>query len=146
MKVFKAQTPQGGRIINNGSLSAHVPRPHSLAYAASKHAISGLTRATALEGRPYNITCTQIDIGNALTALSSSLSGDSSEHHSLTAAPHTETPRIKALQSSGVVSAEPTIDVQHVSRAVLHIASLPLEVTVLEMNIMATGMPYVGRG
>lgn len=114
MKIFKAQTPQGGRIINNGSLAAHVPRPNSLPYTCSKHAISGLTKCIALDGRPFNITCTQIDIGNA----------------------DTDMPQ----------GPEPTFDVQHVASTIVHIASMPPDVAMLEVNIMAAGLPYVGRG
>jgi NAD(P)-dependent dehydrogenase (short-subunit alcohol dehydrogenase family) len=121
-------TARAGRIINNGSLSAHVPRPHSLPYAASKHAITGLTRAIALEGRAHNISCTQIDIGNAATALALAMDVDRPDT--------SDTPRIRALQPGGETAHEPTIDVAHVARVVAHIASLPLEVTVLDMNIM----------
>ncbi|KAJ8584507.1 NAD(P)-binding protein [Rhizopogon salebrosus TDB-379] len=126
-KIFKQQTPTGGRIINNGSLAAHVPRPHSVAYAASKHAVHGLTKSISMEGRKYNIAVTQIDIGNAHTSM---------------AAGHT----LGALQPDGRRVVEPTFDPVHVADAVAHIASLPTNVTVLEMNIMATGAPYVGRG
>ncbi|TFK40683.1 hypothetical protein BDQ12DRAFT_770473 [Crucibulum laeve] len=127
VRIFKTQSPPGGRIINNGSLAAHVPRPHSFPYACSKHAISGLTKCTALDGRAYNITCTQIDIGNAHTDM---------------AAGHT----VGALQPDGRVVPEATFDVQHVADTIVHIASLPNDVAMLEVNIMAAGAPYVGRG
>ncbi|KAF4562587.1 short-chain dehydrogenases/reductases (SDR) family protein [Pleurotus pulmonarius] len=126
-KVFKSQTPAGGRIINNGSLSAHVPRPHTFPYACSKHAISGLTKCTALDGRAHNITCTQIDIGNAHTEMVSA-----------------QTQGI--LQPNGAIVPEATFDVKHVADSIVHIAQLPNDVTVLEMNIMASKAPYVGRG
>jgi len=126
-KIFKRQSPRGGRIINNGSISAQVPRLYSSPYTASKHAIQGLTKSTALDGRAFNITCTQIDIGNAHTDM---------------AASHEQ----GALQPNGKIVSEGTFDVKHVADAVAHIASLPLNVTVLTMNIMATGMPFVGRG
>ncbi|KAF9235193.1 hypothetical protein BU15DRAFT_89677 [Melanogaster broomeanus] len=126
-KIFKSQTPTGGRIINNGSLAAHVPRPHSAAYACSKHAVSGLTTSSAIEGRQFDISVTQIDIGNAHTSM---------------AAGHT----LGALQPDGRRVAEPTFDPVHVAETVVHIASLPNGVTVLEINIMATGAPYAGRG
>ncbi|KAF8895280.1 hypothetical protein BD779DRAFT_1608911 [Infundibulicybe gibba] len=125
--VFKSQTPPGGRIINNGSLSAHVPRPHTAPYTCSKHAISGLTKCTALDGRAYNITCTQIDIGNAHT--------DMAAGHS-----------IGALQPDGRMVPEATFDVHHIGDAIVHIAGLPNDVAVLEINIMAAKAPYVGRG
>ena len=126
-KIMKIQTPRGGRIINNGSISAHVPRPNSAPYTATKHAITGLTKATALDGRKYDIACGQIDIGNAET---------------------TRTARMKTgiLQAHGVVAVEPTMDVEHVARAVVHMASLPLEANVQFLTIMATKMPYIGRG
>lgn len=126
-KVFKAQSPSGGRIINNGSIAAHAPRPHATGYTATKHGVLGLTRATALDGRAHNITCTQIDIGNAHT--------DMAAGHSL-----------GALQPDGTVKVEGTFDVKHVADAIVHIAGLPLNVTVLNFNIMATTMPFVGRG
>ncbi|KAF8577742.1 short-chain dehydrogenase/reductase SDR [Ramaria rubella] len=127
VRLFKTQIPQGGRIINNGSISAHTPRPNSVPYTASKHAVSGLTKSTALDGRSYGISVTQIDIGNALTPLAQSLA-------------------IGALQPDGSTRAEATMDVQHVADAIVHIAELPTNVQVLEMTIMATEMPYVGRG
>jgi NAD(P)-dependent dehydrogenase (short-subunit alcohol dehydrogenase family) len=126
-KLMKSQTPRGGRIINNGSISAHAPRPNSAAYTATKHAITGLTKVAALDGRKYDIACGQIDIGNAET---------------------TRTARMKTgiLQAHGVVAVEPTMDVEHVARAVVHMASLPLEANVQFLTIMATKMPYIGRG
>ena len=125
--LMKDQNPQGGRIINNGSLSAHMPRPNSAPYTASKHAITGLTRATALDGRKYNIACSQIDIGNADTSMASSQ-------------------REGALQANGTRLAEPVIDAQIIANAVEHMASLPLEANVQFMTVMATKMPYIGRG
>ncbi|PBK74621.1 NAD(P)-binding protein [Armillaria solidipes] len=126
-KIFKNQAPPGGRIINNGSLSSHVPRPFSFPYTVSKHAITGLTKCTSLDGRPFNISCTQIDIGNAQTDMAARLSKG-------------------ALQPDGRVIPEAMIDVQHVAAAIVHIASLPNDVTVLEMNIMPTHAPFIGRG
>ena len=125
--LMKDQNPQGGRIINNGSLSAHIPRPNSAPYTASKHAITGLTRATALDGRKYNIACSQIDIGNADTNMASSQ-------------------KEGALQANGTRLAEPVIDAQIIANAVGHMASLPLEANVQFMTVMATKMPYIGRG
>ena len=124
---MKAQLPRGGRIINNGSISAHTPRVLSAPYTATKHAITGLTKSTALDGRAFDIACGQIDIGNAETPL---------------------TARMKdgVPQASGAVAAEPTMDVEHVARAVVYMASLPLDANVLFMTVMATKMPYVGRG
>jgi NAD(P)-dependent dehydrogenase (short-subunit alcohol dehydrogenase family) len=126
-RLMKEQAPRGGRIINNGSLSAQVPRPNSAPYTASKHAITGLTKATALDGRKYDIACGQIDIGNADTEM---------------------TARIKAgvPQATGQVAAEPTMDVLNVARAVVYMASLPLDANVLFLTVMATKMPFVGRG
>jgi NAD(P)-dependent dehydrogenase (short-subunit alcohol dehydrogenase family) len=126
-RLMKEQHPRGGRIINNGSLSAYVPRPNSAPYTASKHAITGLTRATALDGRRYDIACGQIDIGNAETEM---------------------TARMKegVRQASGAVAVEPTMAVEHVGRAVLYMASLPLDANVLFLTVMATAMPFVGRG
>jgi len=121
------QSPRGGRIINNGSLSAYVPRPRSLGYTVSKHAISGLTRALSLEGRGQDIACGQIDIGNAATQLTDSLAAG-------------------ALQASGAIASEPRIDLQHVASSVVHMASLPLDANVQFMTVMATKMPFVGRG
>jgi len=126
-KIFKLQQPTGGRIINNGSLSAHVPRPHMYPYTTSKHALTGLTKCTALDGRKYNIACTQIDIGNATSALTSGFEAGT-------------------LQADGRVLPEPTIDAQHVADTVVHIANLPNDVTILEVIIMPTGIPFVGRG
>ena len=126
-RLMKSQQPRGGRIINNGSLSATTPRPAMIGYTASKHGVSGLTKATALEGRRYDIACGQIDIGNARTPLS--------------------TPILQgALQADGSRSAEPTLDITHVANAVLYMAGLPLDANVLFMTVMANQMPYVGRG
>jgi len=124
---MKAQSPRGGRIINNGSISAHTPRVFSAPYTATKHAITGLTKSTALDGRAFDIACGQIDIGNAETPL---------------------TARMKegVPQASGSVAPEPTMDAEHVARAVVYMASLPLDANVLFMTVMATKMPYVGRG
>jgi NAD(P)-dependent dehydrogenase (short-subunit alcohol dehydrogenase family) len=126
-KLMKSQTPRGGRIINNGSISAHAPRPYSAPYTSTKHAITGLTKSTALDGRQYDIACGQIDIGNAATEL---------------------TVRMQAgvLQANGSVAAEPTMDVEHVARAVVYMASLPLDANVQFITVMATKMPFVGRG
>jgi NAD(P)-dependent dehydrogenase (short-subunit alcohol dehydrogenase family) len=125
-RLMKAQQPQGGRIINNGSLAAYVPRPNSAPYTASKHGITGLTRATALEGRAYNIACGQIDVGNAATDMSAATGAQQ--------------------QPGGPGAPEPRIDVQHVADAVAYMASLPLDTNVLFLTIMATTMPFVGRG
>ena len=124
---MRRQAPQGGRIINNGSVSAHAPRPGSVPYTATKHAITGLTKTLALDGRPYGIACGQIDIGNALTEM---------------AAPMT----VGVPQANGTIAAEAVMDVQHVADAVLHMAGLPLDANVLFMTVMATKMPFVGRG
>jgi NAD(P)-dependent dehydrogenase (short-subunit alcohol dehydrogenase family) len=126
-RIMKAQTPRGGRIINNGSISAHAPRPFSSPYTSTKHAISGLTRATALDGRQYDIACGQIDIGNAATEM-------------------TERMKNGVLQPDGSMRVEPTMNVQHVADAVLSMAKLPLDANVLFMTVMATKMPFVGRG
>ena len=126
-RQMKTQQPRGGRIINNGSISASAPRPHMVAYTASKHAISGLTKTTSLEGRQYDIACGQIDIGNAATSLAASFTTGT-------------------LQPDLTLKAEPTFDVQHVADAVLYMAGLPLEANVLSMTVMATKMPYTGRG
>lgn len=126
-RVMKAQNPQGGRIINNGSISAHVPRPYSSAYTATKHAVTGLTRCASLDGRPFDIACGQIDIGNAAS--------------DMTARMATGVP-----QANGEMAAEPTMDVQHVADAVVHMASLPLDVNVQFITVMATKMPFIGRG
>jgi NAD(P)-dependent dehydrogenase (short-subunit alcohol dehydrogenase family) len=125
--IMKDQDPRGGRIINNGSISAQVPRPHSVPYTASKHAISGLTKSTALDGRRYNIACGQIDVGNANTAMRARAAKGS-------------------LQPDGSMLIEPGFDVVHVARAVCYMASLPLDANVLSLNVMATTMPFVGRG
>lgn len=126
-RIMKGQNPMGGRIINNGSISAQVPRPNSAPYTATKHAITGLTKSTALDGRKYDIACGQIDIGNAETDL---------------------TARMKdgVMQADGSVSAKPVMDVENVARAVVYMASLPLDANVLFITIMATKMPYTGRG
>jgi len=125
-KLMKSQIPRGGRIINNGSVSAHAPRPNSAPYTTTKHAITGLTKATALDGRKYDIACGQIDIGNARTEM-------------------TERMEKGVLQASGVMAVEPTMDVEHVARAVVYMASLPLDANVQFMTIMATKMPFIGR-
>jgi NAD(P)-dependent dehydrogenase (short-subunit alcohol dehydrogenase family) len=125
--IMKDQDPRGGRIINNGSISAQAPRPHSAPYTASKHAISGLTKSTALDGRRYNIACGQIDVGNANTAMRARAAKGS-------------------LQPNGSMLVEPGFDVIHVARAVSYMASLPLDANVLTLNVMATAMPFVGRG
>jgi NAD(P)-dependent dehydrogenase (short-subunit alcohol dehydrogenase family) len=126
-RLMKDQTPRGGRIINNGSISAHAPRPNSAPYTATKHAMTGLTRSTALDGRKYDIACGQIDIGNADTELAARM-------------------RDGVPQPDGRVVAEPTMDVDHVARAVVYMAGLPLEANVLFLTVMATKMPFVGRG
>ena len=126
-RLMKAQDPRGGRIINNGSISAATPRPHSAPYTATKHAVTGLTKSLALDGRPFDIACGQIDIGNAATSL-------------------TERMKSGVPQASGQAAPEPRIDVDHVGRAVLQMANLPLDVNVLSMTLMATKMPFVGRG
>jgi NADP-dependent 3-hydroxy acid dehydrogenase YdfG len=126
-RIMRTQEPRGGRIINNGSIAAHSPRPRSAAYSATKHAMTGLTRSLALDGRPYDIACGQIDIGNAATEMTAGIS------HS-------------ATQADGSTRPEPTFDPAHVAEAVLRMARLPLDVNVPFMTIMATGMPYVGRG
>jgi NAD(P)-dependent dehydrogenase (short-subunit alcohol dehydrogenase family) len=127
IRIMKAQRPQGGRIVNNGSISAHTPRPNSVAYTSTKHAITGLTKCIALDGRPFDIACGQIDIGNADTALGG---------------------RMKAgvPQANGEIRPEPVMDVSHCGTAVLYMASLPLDTNVLFMNIKATKMPFEGRG
>jgi NAD(P)-dependent dehydrogenase (short-subunit alcohol dehydrogenase family) len=126
-RIMKDQSPRGGRIINNGSISAYAPRPFSAPYTSTKHAISGLTRATALDGRAYDIACSQIDIGNAVT-------------------PMTDRMAKGVLQPDGSTKVEPRVAVEHVANAVVYIASLPLDANVLFMNVMATKMPFVGRG
>jgi NAD(P)-dependent dehydrogenase (short-subunit alcohol dehydrogenase family) len=126
-KLMKAQDPRGGRIINNGSVSAQVPRPDSAPYTATKHALTGLTRSTSLDGRKYDIACGQIDVGNARTDLAARMSAG-------------------AVQANGSIASEPLMDVEHVARAVVYMASLPLEANVQFMTILATKMPYIGRG
>ena len=126
-RVMKEQDPRGGRIINNGSLSAHSPRPFSAPYTATKHAVTGLTKATSLDGRAYNIACGQIDIGNAATDLAAPLASG-------------------ALQPDGSTRPEPLIDTELVARAVVHMASLPLDANVQFMTLMAAAMPFIGRG
>jgi NAD(P)-dependent dehydrogenase (short-subunit alcohol dehydrogenase family) len=125
--LMRNQKPQGGRIINNGSVSAHMPRPLSIAYTSTKHAITGLTKTTQLDGRKFNIACSQIDVGNAATEIGSGAG-------------------LGALQADGSTKAEPLIDPDEVARAVLYMASLPLDANVANMTIMATKMPFVGRG
>ena len=126
-RLMKTQDPRGGRIINNGSISAHAPRPNSAPYTATKHAITGLTKSSSLDGRKYDIAVGQIDIGNALTELAARMTKGVPQAH-------------------GAIAVEPVMDVQHVADAVLHMASLPLDVNVLTMTVMATKMPFVGRG
>jgi NAD(P)-dependent dehydrogenase (short-subunit alcohol dehydrogenase family) len=126
-RAMKEQQPRGGRIVNNGSISAHVPRPSAVGYTATKHAITGLTKQLALEGRAHDIACGQIDIGNAATELTAAIERG-------------------ALQADGSTRPEPTMDVRNVTDAVLYMASLPLDTNVLFLTVMATGMPYVGRG
>jgi NAD(P)-dependent dehydrogenase (short-subunit alcohol dehydrogenase family) len=126
-RLMKSQTPCGGRIINNGSISAHAPRPGSAAYTASKHGLTGLTKSTALDGRKWDITCGQIDIGNAETEMAARM-------------------KQGVPQASGEIAVEATMDVEHVARAVLYMASLPLEANVLFLTVMASKMPFVGRG
>jgi NADP-dependent 3-hydroxy acid dehydrogenase YdfG len=124
---MKEQRPQGGRIINNGSISAHVPRPHAVAYTATKHAVTGLTKTISLEGRPYNIACGQVDVGNAVTDLSAGIGRGT-------------------LQADGSTGVEPMMDVRHAADAVVYMASLPLDANVEFLTVMATNMPYIGRG
>jgi NAD(P)-dependent dehydrogenase (short-subunit alcohol dehydrogenase family) len=126
-KMMKAQDPRGGRIINNGSISAHAPRPNSVPYTATKHAVTGLTKSTSLDGRKYGIACGQIDIGNASTELAA--------------------PMARGVpQANGSIAVEPLMDVEHVATSVLHMANLPLDANVQFMTLMATQMPFVGRG
>ena len=125
--LMRRQTPQGGRIINNGSISAYAPRPGSAAYTATKHAITGLTKTLALDGRPFDIACGQIDIGNAETELASAMAGG-------------------VPQANGTIAAEPLMDVQRVADAVKYMAGLPLDANVLFLTVMATKMPFAGRG
>jgi NAD(P)-dependent dehydrogenase (short-subunit alcohol dehydrogenase family) len=127
IKIMKAQSPRGGRIINNGSISAHVPRPNSAPYTATKHAITGLTKCISLDGRKYGIACGQIDIGNAATDMTARMAEG-------------------VAQADGSRKAEPVMDVRHVADAVLYMASLPLDANVQFMTVMATNMPFVGRG
>ena len=124
---MKAQTPRGGRIINNGSISAHTPRPNSAPYTATKHAITGLTKSTSLDGRAFDIACGQIDIGNAASEMAAPLGKG-------------------ALQADGSTAPEPLMDLDHVGQAIVYMASLPLTTNVLFMTVMATAMPFVGRG
>jgi len=126
-RMMKTQTPKGGRIINNGSISAHAPRPYSAPYTATKHAITGLTKATSLDGRKDDIACGQIDIGNALTPLTQRMTKG-------------------VPQANGSTAVEPTMDPEHVAQAVVYMAGLPLETNVQFMTVMATKMPFVGRG
>jgi NAD(P)-dependent dehydrogenase (short-subunit alcohol dehydrogenase family) len=126
-RIMKDQTPRGGRIINNGSISAHAPRPHSIAYTATKHAVTGLTKSIALDGRPYDIACGQIDIGNAATDMA---------NHIVAGTP----------QANGTVVVEPVIDVALVARTVVQMAQLPLDANIPFMTLMATKMPLIGRG
>ena len=127
IKIMKSQDPKGGRIINNGSISAHAPRPNSVPYTATKHAISGLTKSTSLDGRKHDIACSQIDIGNAHTELAARMKDG-------------------VPQANGTIAPEPLMDVAHVASAVVYIASLPLDANVQFLTIMATKMPFVGRG
>jgi NAD(P)-dependent dehydrogenase (short-subunit alcohol dehydrogenase family) len=126
-RIMKDQEPRGGRIINNGSISAHVPRPFSAPYTSTKHAITGLTRSTSLDGRAYDIACGQIDIGNALTPMAAKM-------------------QTGVMQANGSIAAEPTIDPAEVARAVVYMAGLPLDVNVQFITVMATKMPFIGRG
>jgi NAD(P)-dependent dehydrogenase (short-subunit alcohol dehydrogenase family) len=126
-RMMQAQEPQGGRIINNGSISAYVPRPQAASYTTTKHAITGLTKSISLDGRAFNIACGQIDIGNAATDMTSNMNSGS-------------------LQANGTMAPEPTFDVQHVVDAVVYMAGLPLSANVQFMTVMATTMPYIGRG
>ncbi len=126
-RIMKSQSPMGGRIINNGSISATTPRPNSAPYTATKHAMTGLTKSIALDGRPYNIACSQIDIGNADTEMAARM-------------------KQGVLQADQSVKVESTMDVRHVAQAVVHMANLPLDANILQMTIMATTMPFVGRG
>ena len=126
-RLMKDQTPMGGRIINNGSISAHVPRPGSAPYTATKHAVTGLTRSTSLDGRKYNIACGQIDIGNALTEMAARMTKG-------------------VPQADGSIQVEPVMDVSNVGKTVAHMASLPMEANVQFVTVMATNMPFIGRG
>lgn len=126
-RLMRDQTPQGGRIINNGSISAHAPRPGSAPYTATKHAITGLTKAISLDGRAFNIACGQVDVGNAATPMTVRMSGG-------------------VIQPNGTMMPEPTMDVDNVARSVVLMASLPLDANILTLTVMATQMPFVGRG
>lgn len=126
-RIMKSQDPRGGRIINNGSISAHAPRPQAACYTTTKHAVTGLTKATSLDGRAYNIACGQIDIGNAASDM-------------------TDVMRRGVMQADGSIRPEPLMDIEHVASAIVHMASLPLESNVQFMTIMATNMPFIGRG
>lgn len=126
-RLMKEQSPRGGRIINNGSISAYAPRPHSIAYTATKHAVTGITKSIALDGRAFDIACSQIDIGNAASSMTERMSQG-------------------VLQADGRMAPEPRMDLSHVADAVVHMASLPLDVNILNMTIMARDMPFVGRG
>ncbi|MFI8965082.1 SDR family oxidoreductase [Streptomyces sp. NPDC053493] len=126
-RAMKEQSPQGGRIINNGSISAHVPRPHSIAYTATKHAMTGLTKSLSLDGRPYRIACGQLDIGNAATDMTARM-------------------QTGILQANGELAVEPVMDAADVAATVVHMAALPLEANVQFATVMATTMPYIGRG
>ncbi|MEE8466232.1 MAG: SDR family oxidoreductase, partial [Dehalococcoidia bacterium] len=127
IKVMKSQDPMGGRIINNGSISAHAPRPNSAPYTATKHGVTGLTKATSLDGRKYNIACSQIDIGNAATEMTAPMAAGT-------------------IQPDGSVVVEPRFDVEHVAESIVYMANLPLDTNVQFMTIMATNMPFIGRG
>jgi NAD(P)-dependent dehydrogenase (short-subunit alcohol dehydrogenase family) len=126
-RIMKGQSPMGGRIINNGSISAHAPRPNSIAYTATKHAVTGLTKTASLDGRKYDIAVGQVDIGNALTEMAQRMTKG-------------------VPQANGEIAIEQVMDVQHVANAVLHMASLPIEANILNLTVMATKMPFVGRG
>ena len=126
-RIMRAQSPQGGRIINNGSVSSYVPRPGSVPYTSTKHAVTGLTRTLSLDGRPFNIACGQIDIGNALTEMAQPMT-------------------VGVPQADGTIKPEATMDVAHVASSVLHMAELPLDANVQFITVMATTMPYIGRG
>ncbi len=127
IRIMKDQNPRGGRIINNGSISAHAPRPNTIAYTATKHAVTGLTKSTALDGRKYDIACSQIDIGNAATEMTTRMAQG-------------------VRQANGEVLVEPLLDLDHVARAVVYMAGLPLDANVQFMTLMATKMPFIGRG
>src|SRR6266404_5310717 len=126
-RLMKSQDPRGGRIINNGSISAHAPRPNSAPYTATKHAVTGLTKSTSLDGRKYDIACGQIDIGNAATDLAARMASG-------------------VPQANGQIAVEPLMDVAHVANAIVHMASLPLDANAQFMTVMAAKMPFVGRG